>query len=132
MAQSSPYFLWDNPAGGFFIVTMLEVGKNDVGHYWCGTSNGTSVAVIKNISLMTYSDTAPLPGQNLGTSGTSTTAGPKHLHSPAERTVSVLHSKKLSAPRIQTLLLLFFLPLSLLPGADSWLNKELHQRMDEV
>ncbi|XP_012580075.1 PREDICTED: trem-like transcript 4 protein isoform X3 [Condylura cristata] len=54
MAQSSSYLLWDNPAGGFFIITMLEVRKNDIGHYWCGTLSGESVSVIKNITLMMY------------------------------------------------------------------------------
>ncbi|XP_058409937.1 trem-like transcript 4 protein [Diceros bicornis minor] len=65
MAQKSRYLLCDNPAAGFFTATLIDIKKNDAGHYLCGMypGPGDTFNVLKNVSLLVTSVmTSPASG----------------------------------------------------------------------
>ncbi|XP_029800228.1 trem-like transcript 4 protein [Suricata suricatta] len=60
VAQSSPHFIWDNPAAGFFIVIVTEITEKSSGAYWCGIYRESMrrIFILRNISLVVTSMTS--------------------------------------------------------------------------
>ncbi|XP_014638045.1 PREDICTED: natural cytotoxicity triggering receptor 2 [Ceratotherium simum simum] len=49
LAWNSRFSIWDNPAAGFFIVTMTGLKEEDSGHYWCRIYHASGNSVSKSI-----------------------------------------------------------------------------------
>ncbi|KAF5929700.1 hypothetical protein HPG69_002423 [Diceros bicornis minor] len=49
LAWNSRFSIWDNPAAGFFIVTMTGLKEEDSGHYWCRIYHASGNPVSKSI-----------------------------------------------------------------------------------
>ncbi|XP_008592863.1 PREDICTED: natural cytotoxicity triggering receptor 2-like, partial [Galeopterus variegatus] len=51
LAQTARFSIWDDPAAGFFTVTMTDLREEDSGHYCCRTYHTSSNSVSESIKF---------------------------------------------------------------------------------
>uniref|UniRef100_A0A8C9LY06 Natural cytotoxicity triggering receptor 2 n=1 Tax=Piliocolobus tephrosceles TaxID=591936 RepID=A0A8C9LY06_9PRIM len=73
VAGTSRFAIWDDPAAGFFTVTMTDLREEDSGHYWCRIYRPSDNSVSKSVRfyLVTQTQTSWAP-RNLVFSQTQT------------------------------------------------------------
>uniref|UniRef100_A0A2K6NUV7 Natural cytotoxicity triggering receptor 2 n=1 Tax=Rhinopithecus roxellana TaxID=61622 RepID=A0A2K6NUV7_RHIRO len=73
VAGTSRFTIWDDPAAGFFTVTMTDLKEEDSGHYWCRIYRPSDNSVSKSVRfyLVTQTQTSWAP-HNLVFSQTQT------------------------------------------------------------
>uniref|UniRef100_A0A2K6E5E0 Natural cytotoxicity triggering receptor 2 n=1 Tax=Macaca nemestrina TaxID=9545 RepID=A0A2K6E5E0_MACNE len=75
VAATSRFAIWDDPAAGFFTVTMTDLREEDSGHYWCRiyrpSDNSVSKSVRFYLVTQTQTQTSWAP-RNLVSSQTQT------------------------------------------------------------
>uniref|UniRef100_A0A2K5NT70 Ig-like domain-containing protein n=1 Tax=Cercocebus atys TaxID=9531 RepID=A0A2K5NT70_CERAT len=49
VAATSRFAIWDDPAAGFFTVTMTDLREEDSGHYWCRIYRPSDNSVSKSV-----------------------------------------------------------------------------------
>ncbi|KAL4665831.1 hypothetical protein H8959_005148, partial [Pygathrix nigripes] len=49
VAGTSRFAIWDDPAAGFFTVTMTDLREEDSGHYWCRIYRPSDNSVSKSV-----------------------------------------------------------------------------------
>lgn len=62
LTQISQSSIWDDPAAGFFIVTMTGLKEQDSGHYWCRIYHTSGNSVDRSLRFyLAVSPGEPLP-----------------------------------------------------------------------
>ncbi|XP_007970823.3 natural cytotoxicity triggering receptor 2 [Chlorocebus sabaeus] len=80
VAGTSRFAIWDDPAAGFFTVTMTDLREEDSGHYWCRIYRPSDNSVSKSVRF--YLVVSP------ASESTQTSWAPRNLVSSQTQTQS--------------------------------------------
>uniref|UniRef100_A0A2K6MAF7 Natural cytotoxicity triggering receptor 2 n=2 Tax=Rhinopithecus TaxID=542827 RepID=A0A2K6MAF7_RHIBE len=80
VAGTSRFTIWDDPAAGFFTVTMTDLKEEDSGHYWCRIYRPSDNSVSKSVRF--YLVVSP------ASASTQTSWAPRNLVSSQTQTQS--------------------------------------------